>query len=169
MKLSETRRKALSVLLSMISVIVLATAGATIFSHPGLVKASSTLTFVPVADSYVNQSDPTQNFGDNKSIRVDGSPLVRAYLRFNVSGINGSPVTKVTLRIYANSSSSAGFTVNKVGDNSWQENEINYNNAPAPGDQVGSSNGFSANAWVSTEVPSLLNADGTVSIVLARD
>jgi hypothetical protein len=122
---------------------------------------------MPVADSYINQSDPTQNFGDNNSIRVDGSPLVRAYLRFNISGINGSPVTKVTLKIYANSSSSSGFTVNKVGDNNWKENEINYNNAPAPSDQIGSSKGFSANVWTSTEVPSLLNADGTVSLVLA--
>ncbi len=166
MKLSETRRKALSILLSMISVIVLATAGATIFSHPGLVKASSTLTFVPVADSYVNQSDPTQNFGDSNSIRVDGSPQVRAYLRFNVSGIGNNPVTKVTLRIYANSSSNAGFIVKKVADNGWQENGINYNNAPAPGSQVGTSNKFSGNVWVATEVPSLLNADGTVSVAL---
>jgi hypothetical protein len=166
MKPSETRRKALSVLLSMIIVIVLATAGATIFSHPGLVKASSTLTYVPVADSYVNQSDPTQNFGDNNSIRVDGSPLVRAYLRFNVNGINGSPVTKVTLKIYANSSSSAGFSVNQIPDNSWSEKAINFNNAPAPGSQVGLSSGFSANAWTSTEVPSLVNADGMVNLVI---
>ena len=166
MKLSETRRKSLSILLSMISVIVLATAGASIFSHPGLVKASSTLTFVPVADSYVNQSDPSHNFGDSNSIRVDGSPQVRAYLRFNVSGIGNNPVTKVTLRIYANSSSSAGFVVKKVGDNGWQENGINYNNAPTPGSQVGVSNGFSGNVWVATEVPSLLSADGTVSVAL---
>ena len=137
MKLSETRRKALSIFLSMISVIVLATTGATIFSHPGLVKASSTLTFVPVADSYVNQSDPTHNFGDNNSIRVDGSPSVRTYLRFNVSGIGSNPVTKVTLRIYANSSSAGGFVVKKVGDNGWQENGINYNNAPNPGCPAG--------------------------------
>ncbi len=166
MRSSETRRKALSVLLSMISVIVLATAGATIFSHPGLVQASSTLTFAPVADSYVNQSDPSNNFGDNHSIRVDGSPQVRAYLRFDVSGMNGSPIAKVTLKIYANSSSGSGFTVNKVGDNNWKENEINFKNAPAPGDQVGLSKGFSANVWTSTEVPSLLNGDGTVSLVL---
>ena len=35
-----------------------------------------------------------------------------------------------------------------------------------PATRSGLSNGFSANAWTSTEVPSLLNADGTVSIVL---
>ena len=32
--------------------------------------------------------------------------------------------------------------------------------------QLGISNGFSGNAWVTTEVTSLLNADGTVSVAL---
>ncbi len=110
MKPFQTRLKAPSILLSVISVILLASAGLGVFSHPGSVKASTTLTFTPVADSYVNQSSPTKNYGDNRSIRVDGSPLVRSYLRFNVSGISGT-VSKVTLRIYANSVSSHGFTV----------------------------------------------------------
>jgi len=166
MKPSETRRKTLSVFLSMISVIVLVTAGASIFSHPGLVQASSTLTFVPVADSYVNQSDPTHNYGSSNSIRVDGSPLVHSFLRFKVSGVSGNSITKVTLKIYANSSSGSGFIVKKVSDNSWKETAINYNNEPSIGSQVGVSKRFSANVWVSTDVSALLSADGTFSIAL---
>ncbi len=167
MKPSEIRRNAQSVFLSAISVIILATAGTAIFSFPGLAQASSTLTFIPVADSYVKQSDPTHNYASNNSIRVDDSQLVRTYLRFNVSGIGGRPVTKVALRIFANSSSGAGFTVNKVDDNNWKENGINYNNAPVPGNQLVMSNAFSANMWVSMDATSLLNADGTVSNVLS--
>src|SRR4030042_3109878 len=165
MKPSQTHLRVSANLLSLLMVIVLATTGLIVFSHPGAVSASSTLTFTPVADSYVNQSSPTKNFGTNRSIRVDGSPLVRSYLRFDVSGISGT-VSKVTLRIYANSSSTHGFVVDKVSDNNWQEKEITYNNAPAFGDQVGTSNRFSSTTWVSVDVTALLNGDGIVSIAL---
>ena len=166
MKPSQNRLKVPSDLLSLFMVITLAITGLIVFSHPGTVNASSTLTFTPVADSYVNQSSPTKNFGTNRSIRVDGSPLVRSYLRFDVNGIGSSNVIKVTLRIYANSGSSNGVTVDKVADNNWQENEINYDNAPAPGNQIGSSNGFPAKSWVSIDVTSLLSGDGTVSLTV---
>ncbi len=166
MKLSQTRLKAPSILLSLFMVIVLATTGLIVFTHPGTVKASSTLTFSPVADSYVNQSSPTKNYGDLHTIRVDGSPLVRSYLRFDVSGIGSGTVIKVTLRIYANSVSSSGIKVDKVADNNWQENQINFDNAPALGSQVGSSNGFPAHNWVAVDVTSLQTADGTISVAV---
>ncbi len=166
MKPSQNRLKVPSDLLSRFMVITLAITGLIVFSHPGTVNASSTLTFTPVADSYVNQSSPTKNFGSNRSIRVDGSPLVRSYLRFNVSGIGSSNVIKVTLRIYANSASSNGVTVDKVADNNWQENEINFANAPVPGNQIGSTNGFPSKNWISIDVTSLLGGDGTVSVAV---
>jgi hypothetical protein len=86
-------------------------------------------------------------------------------LRFDVSGINGT-VTNVSLRIYANSFSSSGFSIHKVANNSWQETQITFDNAPNPGTQVGTSHSFSSHAWVNTDVSSLLNSDGTVSVVL---
>ena len=162
----QTRLKKSTIFLSLICVIVLVASGLAIFTNPQPVNASSTLTFTPVADSYVNQSSPDKNFGNNHSIRVDGSPLVRSYLRFEVSGINGT-VSSITLRIYANSSSGSGFEVHKVGDNSWQEKNITFNNAPNPGAKVGTSPSFSSHNWVTTDVSALLNADGTVSIALA--
>lgn len=165
MKPFQTRQKATSILLSVICVIILATAGLGVFSHTGTVKASTTLTFTPVADSYASQSSPTKNFGDTRSLRVDGLPLVHTYLRFDVSGISG-PVSKVTLRIYANSVSSHGFTVDRVADNNWLEKEITFENAPAIGEQIGSSNGFPSKSWVSVDVTSMLSSDGTVSIAL---
>ena len=72
----------------------------------------------------------------------------------------------MTLRIFANSSSSAGFNVKKVTDNSWQEKSITYNAAPAPGDQVGTSNKVASNDWVSIDVTPLLHGNGTFSIAL---
>lgn len=166
MKIKQTRVKAPSVIISLMCVILLATAGLVVFSRPGPVKASTTLTFSPVADSYVNQSEANHNFGTNISLRVDGAPKVHSYLRFDVRGIGINQITKVTLRIYANSSSADGFIVDKVAENSWQENEITYKNAPSVGSQVGKSNKFSSNNWVETDVMPLLNADGKVSLAL---
>ena len=84
-----------------------------------------------------------------------GSPLVHADLRFNVTGITTSTINSITLRLYANSASSNGLTVNQVTDNSWQEGQINVTNAPAIGTKVGTSKAFSANTWVSINVTPL--------------
>jgi cell division septation protein DedD len=165
MKLTQTRQNVSKILISLISVSLLVITGVVTFVQAHPARANSTLTFTSVADSYVNQSNPSLNFGTQASIRVDGSPLVRSFLRFNISGVNGT-VSKVTLRIYANSASAGGFTVKKVPDNSWQEKAITYDNAPSMGDQVGASNKFTSNAWVSTDVTALLKADGTISIAL---
>ena len=165
MKPFQTRLKKSTIFISIVCMIGLVASGLAIFSQPQAANASNTLTFTPVADSYVNQSNPNNNFGSNHSIRVDGSPLVHAYLKFDVSGINGT-ISSVTLRIYANSSSSGGFEVHRVDDNSWQEKTITYNNAPTPGVKVGTSPHFSTHDWVTTDVSGLLNSDGTLSIVL---
>ena len=166
MKPLQTRLRAPSILLSLLCAFVLVIAGTIIFNQPGIGRASNTLTFSPVADSYVNQIDPVANFGTNRSIRVDGTPLVHSYLRFEVTGINNDPVVKITLRIYANSASSRGFDVYKVSDNTWQERQITYNNAPDYAEKVGTSDRFPANHWVEVDISPLLSADGTISIAL---
>src|SRR5947209_18932299 len=53
----------------------------------------------PVADSYVQSDQSGTNSGTQTQIRVDGSPVVRGYLRFDVQGL-GRPVTKAMLRLY---------------------------------------------------------------------
>ena len=71
---------------------------------------TSTTTFAPAADSFVDKSNPNANFGTRSVLRIDASPVIRSYLRYAVSGV-GAPVTKATLQVYAQDSSTAGFTV----------------------------------------------------------
>lgn len=165
MKPTQSRLKP-SMFLSVFSVFVLVIVGLIVFSRPGSVRASNTLTFAPVADSYVNQSSPAKNFGTSKSIRVDGSPLLHTYLKFKVTGIGANPITKVTLRIFANSASDGGYSVHRVTQNAWQEKVINFDNAPSIGGQLGVSNKIASNSWVEIDVTPLLNGDGTVSLAL---
>ena len=125
----------------------------------------TTFTFVPVADSYVNETSPTSNYGTSSSLRVDGSPFVRSYLRFNVQGLAGT-ITKATLRVYATSSSSVGYGASGVSDNSWGETTLNYTNAPALGPVVASSGSFTGPIWKELDVTVLITGDGTYSIAL---
>jgi hypothetical protein len=62
---------------------------------------------------------------------------MHSYLRFNLQGLSGT-VTRATLRIFANSATTAGVEIRSVSDNTWTESTINYNNAPPVGGALGS-------------------------------
>jgi acid phosphatase type 7 len=125
--------------------------------------SSGPLTFTPVADSYVDSANPTVNNGSATTLRVDGSPDVRSYIRFNVTGLSGS-VSNATLRILANSSNSQGIRALGVADNTWGETTINYTNAPPLGSLLASSPGFTTGTWISLNVTSYITGNGTFSV-----
>ncbi|MDR3575008.1 MAG: DNRLRE domain-containing protein [Anaerolineaceae bacterium] len=125
----------------------------------------NSFTFNPAADAYVNSSSPSANYGTNVSLRVDGSPSVNSYVRFNLSGLIGK-VAKATLRIYANSASSSGLQAHGVTDVSWGEKTITYANAPALSGVVSTSSAVKANSWVEMDVTSLVNTNGSISMAV---
>jgi len=125
----------------------------------------SSLTLTPVADSYVSADTPTKNNGTLTTLRIDGSPIVQSYLRFNVQGLNGT-VTRATLRIFANSAATSSCVANTVSDNTWTETGINYNNAPPLGMALGSSGPISTGTWISMDVTVYITGDGTYNLAL---
>jgi hypothetical protein len=98
-------------------------------------------------------------------LRADGSPLVRSYLRFDVQGLTGA-VTRATLRIFTNSSSSAGYEVRSVTDNTWNELTLNYNNAPAMEGVTAASGPFGAGMWITVDITPLISGNGTFNLAL---
>ncbi|HET8669853.1 MAG TPA: DNRLRE domain-containing protein, partial [Candidatus Saccharimonadales bacterium] len=134
-----------------------------VHKKPNLQTISTT--FTPSADSYVDSSNPSTNYGSQTQLRGDGSPTVRGYLRFNVQGLSGS-ITRATLRIYANSSSSVGYEIQGVSNNSWVESTITYNNAPSVGSAIGSSGGFSGGVWTSVDITSYIAGNGSYNLAL---
>ena len=119
-----------------------------------------------VADSYVDASAPTINHGTATGIRVDGSPVVRSFLRFDLTGLTGT-VTSATLRIFPTSSQSTGFTVYSVADNTWGETTIVDANAPPFGASLGSSGPVSTGIWTNVTVTSVVTGGGQVSFGLS--
>jgi hypothetical protein len=96
---------------------------------------------------------------------VDGSPVVRSYLRFNVQGLSGT-VNKVTLRIFANSASSSSLVASGVSNNTWTETTINYNNAPAIGNTIGSSGPITTGTWIIIDITAYVTGNGTYNLAL---
>ena len=128
-------------------------------------STTGTVTLNPVADAYVTSAIPNTNYGVSKQIRFDASPVVNGYLTFNVQGLGGS-VASAKLRIYANSSSSVGCKVYSVPDVSWVERSITFNNAPALGNQIGSSGAFPGATWITIDITPLITGNGTFSLAL---
>ena len=127
--------------------------------------AGGTFTFISIADSYVEASNPGTNYGSATQIRVDGSPDVHSYLRFNVQGLSGT-VTNATLRVYANSSLTGGYDTRGVSDNTWTESAITYNNAPPVGSVIGSSGDVNSGSWTSVNITSYITGNGTYNLGL---
>jgi hypothetical protein len=113
----------------------------------------------------VNEGSPTTNYGSLTTLRVDGSPIIRSYLRFDLQGLIGT-VTRATLRIFANSASTSGSVANGVSDNTWTESTINYNNAPPLGSALGSSGPITASTWISMDVTVYITGNGTYNLAL---
>jgi len=125
----------------------------------------SQFTFVPTADSFTDASTPTVNNGSLTQIRIDNSPIVNSYLRFDIQGLSGN-VTKATLRIHSNSSSTTGYQVYNIPDTTWGETTMTYNNAPPFGSVAGSMGAFSSGVWTTVDVTSLITGNGMVSLAL---
>ena len=131
---------------------------------PSAGAASSTL--APVADSYVQATKPTSNFGTSTSLVVDNSPATVSYLRFDVGGLT-SPPTKVTLKVFAPTSTSTPIIVRPVADNNWTETGLTYNNRPAAGTEgIASPVPIKANSIVSFDVTALVTRSGLRSFAL---
>lgn len=126
---------------------------------------STSATFTPEADAYVDSATPDGNFGTTSTVRVDASPIKRTYLRFSVQGVPGA-VTSATLRLFATSSSSVGHDVASTSDLTWGERTITYSNAPGFGASVGSSGPFSSGNWIEVDVTSIVAGEGLVSFVV---
>jgi hypothetical protein len=143
----------------------LALLAAVVFQSPQSAQAATT-TFTPVADAQVFADTPSANYGSSANLKVDGSPVRRAYLRFNVGSIpQGAIVTRTTLRLYLTSSSSSGIDINGAFNN-WDEGEITFNNAPGLRYVLGDVSSIAA-GWNSVGVH-LVEPNTSVTYVVTR-
>jgi hypothetical protein len=124
------------------------------------VQASS---FGAQADSYVDSSKSTSNYGSSTTLYADVNPAKRSYFLFDVQGISGS-VQRATLSIAGKSSSPVA--VFAVSDTSWGEQSITWSNAPSLGSALGSLSFPASGGRASIDVSSTVKSSGKVSFAL---
>jgi hypothetical protein len=133
---------------------------------------SSTLTFTPDADAWVQSDTATTNYGTRPVVKVDNgaASIKHGLLRFTVSGVGAGTISSVTLRLYCTEASKDGGTVYPVPDLTWVESGtggVTWSSEPAEGATTVSPFGpVAVNTWYGVDVTSLVTGDGTYSFKL---
>ncbi len=100
---------------------------------------------VPVTDdTYVSADDPSANFGSAGSLVVDGSPLSKGFLRYDLSAYAGRTVQAATLVVPVTDSGSTGqANFRLTNKDNWTESGLTYRNKPGLGTTIGRLKGTS--------------------------
>lgn len=104
----------------------------------------TTVTYSPIADAYVHDgSYADMNFGSVANLQVLKGTVgnnILSYFKFDLSNLRGD-IISAKIRLYGSNitdATSVNMGYYSVGDITWQENSITYNNAPIYGSQIGS-------------------------------
>jgi hypothetical protein len=121
--------------------------------------------FTPVADAYVSTAHPEANYGTEPILRVDATPKIRSYLRFQLDGLSGR-VVKAKLRLWSPTGDLAGYAVQPVTSDGWVERDITSTSRPAADTPVARSGPFGPDSWSSVDVASLMDDPHEISLVV---
>jgi len=146
-----------SILLASASIVTLVTIAA--FSG-ARVSSAAAINVMPSADAYVSSAATSTNYGTAAQLRIDGSPVVRSYLAFDLRSVTGV-VASATLHVYASSAAPMGYEVHATAGG-WTETGITFASAPAVGALVAKTGAFSAGTLTSVDVTSAVSTGGLV-------
>jgi acid phosphatase type 7 len=127
---------------------------------PALVRA----TIPAAAAASVFAAAPDIARGASSTLRVDGSPVARTYLRFDLSRLTGR-VTSAKLSFDPLSANPVGLAVDLV-PGSWTENQLTYFTAPRPGARIGLSGPLSPGVRSSIDVTRFVQGAGELDLAL---
>jgi hypothetical protein len=102
-------------------------------SRPGGAQSvgTDTLVFAPVADTFVESSNPGTNYDDDARLRADADPDRIIYLRFVVTGLAGRLPAAAQLRLHVSGpSDDTGGTLWLVTDDTWDAAAVTYATRP---------------------------------------
>lgn len=161
------RRTALHLTTRIATALVAATGVLALSGSPASAAITVT-TLVPVADSYVESTTPSTNYGTNARLIADASPTREIYLRFDLTAVAG-PLQQAKLRLHvadvSDAGSPSGGSVARVDNNSWTETGIKYSNRPtAWRSAVASFGSVTRNTWVEATVTSAVTLGTTVTL-----
>jgi PKD repeat protein len=124
-------------------------------------------TFVPIADTRVNEASPIARAGsqDNLRIREAAGGSYHTYLRFDLSTVTGTMVS-ARLRLFSTDGSPVAGLVYPTS-NTWSEATLDWNTRPGPtGALVTSGGAVATNEWAEFDVTSAVTGPGVLNLVI---
>jgi hypothetical protein len=121
----------------------------------------------------VAKGSPTTNYGTKSTLLTDASPVNSAYLRFTVSGVEGT-VARARLRLWVTNGSGNGPAVyptvlglGAATDPPWPESAINWNKRPArTGPALDDLGAVGAGRFVELDVTDAVTGEGAYGFEL---
>ncbi len=184
---SDTRLK----LLTFVAIFALVGGAVYFASAKSLLDGVDFQVYSPVDDSYADQQNPDQNYGQALDVRVDndsgpcstnqcGPPnRQHAYFKFDVDRIPaGKRIQRAMLRVHTTADTASrtprGGTVTPGNNNNWSENSLTWNNRPgSDDDKVLSTRGrLGNNRWYNFELDmtkGYITNNGTYTLVVKTD
>ena len=136
-------------------------------STPTNTPVGSVVTLAAVADSRVMQISPDTNDGTLAQLDID-NPGEESYIRFTVSGVNGT-IQSATLRLFVTNGSANGPSIYGTAD-TWTETGVTWNNRPAPTTgAIANLGSAAAGTWAEYNLTAYITGDGTYSFVFLPD
>jgi hypothetical protein len=117
--------------------------------------APGTQTVGADADAYVDQGQPTANFGTDPALVVrsqNGPKDARVLVHFALPSVSFCAVTSATLRLYASTATTGRTLETYALGGAWGEASVTWNNQPATAGSP--SLASSATGWVQWDVTS---------------
>ena len=157
--------------------IVVANSAGSATSTEDFIIMSPPIILIPTHDVYVSSSAPTTNYGISSAVRAKAGSAETfiAYLKFDVAGLSGAPVS-AKLRLYVTNSGEDGGAVYLVSNDyldvasPWVESGMLWANAPAiTGTPLSSVGTATENQWVEFEVTPAIIGDGTFSFAIKNN
>jgi len=128
-------------------------------------RPGDTFTFAPLDDASIYNAYPSNNYGSASTLNVDNSPIQHFIIKFYVDGLGGRPVTRATLRLYNTDESIKGGDFFQVSNQSWTEETVNWNNAPAADSTLVAALGpVAVGNWYDIDLTSFIIGDGYYSL-----
>lgn len=99
-----------------------------------------TIYLEPVADTYVDASEPAQNYATANAIYSDGDPVKIAFLKYNTTSLAGRKVLSAFLRIHTTddvgSPSDDKHLISIMNLSDWLETQLTYKNRPKTSNSI---------------------------------
>lgn len=129
-----------------------------------------TVTFIAVADAYVLEEAPEDNFGDEPRLITDEELYSSSYIRFEVTGVT-RVVEQATLRLWVLDSTGHAPTLWLAPSVEWSEEEVTWNSRPALDREIENKERgeVEEGEWLEYDVTSAVTGNGVYTFVLVPE